>query len=317
VCSGLTGLPESLGGLMELQTLNLKGCSGLTGLPESLGGLTGLQTLNLGECSGLTGLPESLLPLRGRVLGISARTLDDLIGRTAKETRELALDARARSGGELERAREALSGKDLQVQQMAHELASKDQQVQQMAKELAGKDLQVRQMAKELEELRREVRGVEVHDVEAGVSRVEERGEQEPPAKRVRLEQDARARVCGMYAARLVAVKKEAVEAEERRESMMKSAVEAKVQDAVREAMDRVAEAMECALCFETLGSGSVALSCGHTYCNRAGCESASVSTCPECRQPVTGRVRLFGPLANVESVLATEDRQPASAADT
>ena len=38
------------------------------------------------------------------------------------------------------------------------------------------------------------VRGVEVHDVEAGVSMVEERGEEEPPAKRVRREQDARAR---------------------------------------------------------------------------------------------------------------------------
>ena len=62
----------------------------------------------------------------------------------------------------------------------------------------------------ELEALRREVRGVEVHDVEAGVSRVEERGEEEPAAKRVRREQDARARVCGMLQARLVAVKKEA-----------------------------------------------------------------------------------------------------------
>ena len=198
--------------------------------------------------------------------------------------------------GELERAREALA---------------KDLQVEEMARELAGKDQQVEQMARELEALRREVRGVEVHDVEAGVSRVEERGEEEPPAKRVRREQDARARVCGMLQARLVAVKEEAVEAEERRESMLQSAVEAKVKDAVRvavrEALDRVAEAMECACCMQTLGSGSVAFGCGHTYCNRAGCASARVSSCPECRQPVTGRVPLFGPLANVESVLGME----------
>ena len=74
------------------------------------------------------------------------------------------------------------------------------------------------QMTRELEALRREVRGVEVHDVESGVSRVE-RGEAEPPAEKVRREQDARVRVCGMLQARLVAVKKEAVKAEERRES--------------------------------------------------------------------------------------------------
>ena len=72
--------------------------------------------------------------------------------------------------GELERARAALAAKDLQVEEMARELAGKDQQVE--------------QMARELEALRREVRGVEVHDVEAGVSRVEERGEEEPPPRR-------------------------------------------------------------------------------------------------------------------------------------
>jgi hypothetical protein len=55
-----TGLPEWLGGLTGLQTLNLGVCKGPTGLPEWLGGLTGLQMLNLQGCKGLTELPESL-----------------------------------------------------------------------------------------------------------------------------------------------------------------------------------------------------------------------------------------------------------------
>ena len=68
----------------------------------------------------------------------------------------------------------------------------------------------------------------------------------------------------------------------------------------------RVAEAMECACCLETLGEGSVALlPCGHTYCNRASCASAQVAKCPECLQAVEGRVALFGALANVEAALS------------
>ena len=87
-----------------------------------------------------------------------------------------------------------------------------------------------------------------------------------------------------------------------RRQAALKSEVDAKV----REALERVARAMECACCFETLGEGSVALlPCGHTYCNRAACASARVTECPECRQAVAGRVALFGALANVEAVLA------------
>ena len=156
---------------------------------------------------------------------------------------------------------------------------------------------------RELEALRRQVRGVEVHDVDAGVSTVEERGDAEPPAKRVRREQDAGARVSKMYMDRLVQVKKEQVEEGARRQAALKSEVDAEV----REALTRVARAMECACCFETLGEGSVALlPCGHTYCNRASsCASAQVTECPECRQAVAGRVALFGALANVEAVLA------------
>ena len=42
--------------LVGLQKLDLG--SGLTSLPESMGGLVGLQTLNLHYCSGLTSLPD-------------------------------------------------------------------------------------------------------------------------------------------------------------------------------------------------------------------------------------------------------------------
>ena len=69
---------------------------------------------------------------------------------------------------------------------------------------------------------------------------------------------------------------------------------------------DECQKAMECACCFQMLGSGSVALlPCGHIYCNREPCPSAHAAACPECRQAVAGRVVLFGALANVESALA------------
>jgi Leucine-rich repeat (LRR) protein len=54
----LTALPESLGQLTQLQSLNLSR-NQLTALPESLGKLTQLQTLNL-SYNQLTALPESL-----------------------------------------------------------------------------------------------------------------------------------------------------------------------------------------------------------------------------------------------------------------
>ena len=105
-----------------------------------------------------------------------------------------------------------------------------------------------------------------------------------------------------MYEERLAEVKSEQVEEGERRRAALKGEVDAKV----REARTQVAEAMECACCFETLGEGSVALlPCGHTYCNRASCGSPHVAECPECRQAVAGRVALFGALASVEAMLA------------
>jgi len=58
-------LPESIGSLVNLRTLNLEGCYALTSLPESLGLLTKLRTLNLHGCNSLTLLPESLANLTG------------------------------------------------------------------------------------------------------------------------------------------------------------------------------------------------------------------------------------------------------------
>ena len=103
---------------------------------------------------------------------------------------------------ELERAREALATKDQQ-------LSSKDQELLNKDRELASKDQLLVSKDRELAGLRLQVRGVEVHDVDGGVSAVEERGDAEPPAKRVRREQDARTRVCEMYQDRLVEGKTE------------------------------------------------------------------------------------------------------------
>jgi len=57
-CSGLVSLPERLGELKTLQTLNLNSCSGLVSLPEWLGELKTLQKLELSSCSGLISLPD-------------------------------------------------------------------------------------------------------------------------------------------------------------------------------------------------------------------------------------------------------------------
>jgi hypothetical protein len=71
--------------------------------------------------------------------------------------------------------------------------------------------------------------------------------------------------------------------------------------------LNEIALALECGCCFEKLGAGSVSFGCGHTYCNRPDCASRSVETCPECRQPVTTRVELFGALPDVGGLLQQE----------
>ena len=70
-CSKLTSLPESMGNLTGLQKLDLCGCSGLLSLPWELGQLTGLQTLYITDCSGLTSIPNSLNWLTPQSLDLS------------------------------------------------------------------------------------------------------------------------------------------------------------------------------------------------------------------------------------------------------
>jgi hypothetical protein len=175
--------------------------------------------------------------------------------------------------------------------------------------EATRRELEVvkREKDAEIARLRRLAYGVEVLDVDAGVTRVvEEAGAgAEPPLKRMRLEQAAGARVVGALQERLVAVKKEQVEERATRHSELRASVDAKVKAAVKEALAQVADALECACCFEPLAPGTaVALECGHTYCNRQACVSSSVTACPECRQPIGARVSLFGVLANVCGLL-------------
>lgn len=69
-CAIITMLPESLGQLTSLTTLDLSRCDALTGLPESLGQLAALTTMNVSYCRTLTGLPASVGQLT------SLKTLD-------------------------------------------------------------------------------------------------------------------------------------------------------------------------------------------------------------------------------------------------
>jgi hypothetical protein len=175
--------------------------------------------------------------------------------------------------------------------------------------EATRRELEVvkREKDAEIARLRRLAYEYEVLDVDGGVTRVvEEAGAgAEPPLKRMRLEQAAGARVVGALQERLVAVKKEQVEERATRHSELRASVDAKVKAAVKEALAQVADALECACCFEPLAPGTaVALECGHTYCNRQACASSSVTACPECRQPIGARVPLFGVLANVCGLL-------------
>jgi Leucine-rich repeat (LRR) protein len=68
--SNCTTIPEELGNLSSLTTLDLRGCKSLTTIPEGLGNLSFLTTLNLGGCESLTTIPEGLGNLN------SLRTLD-------------------------------------------------------------------------------------------------------------------------------------------------------------------------------------------------------------------------------------------------
>ncbi len=114
-----------------------------------------------------------------------------------------------------------------------------------------------------------------------------------------------------------IEVKKEVEEQQQhehaRRHAQVQSVVEAKIQEAseLRGHLKDIALALECTLCFEKFGAGSVSFGCGHTYCNRATCGSRSVDTCPECRLPVASRVQLYGALPDVGGLLQQEPAAP------
>jgi hypothetical protein len=59
-CTSLTTIPEGLGNLSSLTRLNLMDCTSLTTIPEGLGNLSSLTRLNLMDCTSLTMIPEGL-----------------------------------------------------------------------------------------------------------------------------------------------------------------------------------------------------------------------------------------------------------------
>lgn len=59
-CNNLKSLPDAIGGLASLQTLNLNLCVKLSCLPKTIGNLARLQTLDLTCCFGQKTLPETL-----------------------------------------------------------------------------------------------------------------------------------------------------------------------------------------------------------------------------------------------------------------
>jgi hypothetical protein len=101
------------------------------------------------------------------------------------------------------------------------ELRSREEATRRAEAAVRARDEAIRSKDAEIARLRRLAYGVEVLDVDAGVTRVvEEAGAgAEPPLKRMRLEQAAGARVVGALQERLVAVKKEEVEGRATRHS--------------------------------------------------------------------------------------------------
>lgn len=63
-CTELTLVPDTIGKLTALTTLKCMGCTNLSRLPEGIGNLCELKTLSLGGCEKLTTLPHRLGDLR-------------------------------------------------------------------------------------------------------------------------------------------------------------------------------------------------------------------------------------------------------------
>jgi Leucine-rich repeat (LRR) protein len=56
----LKEVPEALGNLMSLTSLNLNGCGGLKEIPEALGNLTSLTSLDLGTRTSSKRIPKAV-----------------------------------------------------------------------------------------------------------------------------------------------------------------------------------------------------------------------------------------------------------------
>jgi hypothetical protein len=137
--------------------------------------------------------------------------------------------------------------------------------------------------------LRREAYGIEQIDVDTGRVEVVEHLGQESPAKRLRRQADAGARVSVELHGKLVEVKKEKTEAVGQ----------------MCQQRAQVSEAIECPLCMER--EASTSLSCGHCFCCHADCDdfSAPGAACPMCRVPVTTTIKLFGGIHTLSDMLA------------
>jgi hypothetical protein len=107
-----------------------------------------------------------------------------------------------------------------------------------------ARDKVIRSKDAEISRPRRLAYGVEVLDVEAGVTCVvEEAGlGAVPPLKRMQQEQAAAVRVVGALQERLLVVKNEQLEERASRHSELRASVDAKVKSAVKEAWSKVGD---------------------------------------------------------------------------
>ncbi|CAI9304507.1 unnamed protein product [Lactuca saligna] len=64
-CNEMCGFNGEIGGLINLETLNLRSCTKLDKLPESMCRLENLSVLDISDCLSLSGLPEKMGKLRG------------------------------------------------------------------------------------------------------------------------------------------------------------------------------------------------------------------------------------------------------------
>ncbi|MBR7002866.1 MAG: DUF1963 domain-containing protein, partial [Neisseriaceae bacterium] len=79
-CLNLSRLPENIGQLKGLKTLEISSCPNLTTLPESIGSLENLQTLNIVSCQKLSYIPENIAHLKNikRLNIVSCENLTDI-----------------------------------------------------------------------------------------------------------------------------------------------------------------------------------------------------------------------------------------------